>query len=73
MGDSDLPWVLYPEASQFAIGGIILQDQGKGLQPVAFESKNLTPTEQNYAMHEREALAIVHCLKARRVISKEGK
>ena len=63
VGDSNLPWVVYPDASQFAVGGILLQDQEKGLQPVAFESNKLSPTEQNYATHEREALAIVHCLK----------
>ena len=66
VGDSNLPWVVYPDASQFAVSGILLQDQGQGLQLVAFGSKKLSPTEHNYATHEREALAIVHCLKTGR-------
>ena len=35
------------------LGTTFLQDEGQGLQPVVFESEKLSPTEQNYAMHER--------------------
>ena len=63
VGDSNQPCVVYLHASQFTLGEILLQDQGQGLHPVAFGSKKLYSPEQNHATHEREALAIVHCLK----------
>ena len=61
--DLNLPFELYTDASSFAIGAVLMQDQGNGLQPVAFESKNLTPAEQNYPVHEQELLAVIHALK----------
>ena len=51
------------DASGFEIAAGLFQDQGRGLQPIAFESKKLNSVERNYAAHEREALAIVHALK----------
>jgi hypothetical protein len=43
------------DASEKGLGGTLLQDG----QPVAFTSRALTKTEQNYAQIEKEALAIV--------------
>ena len=57
------PYLLVTDASQVAVGGVLLQDQGNGYQPVAYESKALSPAEQNYNTTERELLAIVHCTK----------
>jgi hypothetical protein len=51
------------DASDFAIGAVLSQNIGKGDQPVAFESRKLSPAEQNYAVHEKELLAIVHAIK----------
>src|SRR3954453_6068731 len=48
-----------PDASDFAIGVVLSQD-GK---PVTFESRQMSPAEKNYAVHEKELLAIVHALK----------
>lgn len=39
------------------------QDQGKGLQPVAYYSRKLTSAECNYAVHDRELLAIYKAVK----------
>ncbi|CAJ0629008.1 14807_t:CDS:2 [Entrophospora sp. SA101] len=50
-------------ASDFAIGAVLSQDQGKGEQPVAYESRKLSPAELNYPVHEKELLAIVHAIK----------
>ena len=56
-------WVIVDDASSKALGGILLQDHGHGLQPMAYESRKLNPVEQNYAVHEKETLAIIHALK----------
>src|SRR3954464_7507020 len=47
------------DASDFAVGAVLSQD-GK---PVTFESRQMSPAEKNYAIHEKELLAIVHALK----------
>ena len=61
--DPDLPYEVYTDASQFAVGAILLQDQGKGWQPCAYLSHKLSPAERNYAVHEQELLAVIHALK----------
>ena len=50
--------------SDFAIGAVVSQvtlDDRK-LYPVAFYSKTLNPTEQNYEIYDKEMLAIVESL-----------
>lgn len=61
--DPNLPFHLNCDASDFAIGAVLMQDQGNGLQPVAYESRKLNPAERNYPVHDREMLAIVHALR----------
>ncbi|KAL1914164.1 uncharacterized protein VTP21DRAFT_10268 [Calcarisporiella thermophila] len=61
--DPSLPYEVATDASDYAVGAVLTQDQGRGMQPIAFESRKLTPAEQNYPTHERELLAIVHALK----------
>jgi len=56
-------FTLYTDASNVAIGAVLLQDQGNGEQPVCYESRKLSPAEKNYAVHELELLAIVHAVK----------
>lgn len=58
-----LSYRVHTDASDHAIGAVLLQDQGKGFQPIAYESRKLTPTEANYPTHDREMLAIVHAFK----------
>ena len=59
MPDFDLPFVLTTDASAVSVGGILEQDFGAGLQPVAYESKKLSPAEMRYSAYERELLGIV--------------
>eukprot|EP00879_Flechtneria_rotunda_P001398 GHRR01001550.1.p1 GENE.GHRR01001550.1~~GHRR01001550.1.p1 ORF type:complete len:633 (+),score=44.76 GHRR01001550.1:1745-3643(+) len=60
--DPSLPYEVYTDASQYALGAVLLQNQGKGLQPIAYLSRKLTPTERNYDTGEREMLGIVYAL-----------
>jgi hypothetical protein len=62
MPDLNLPFVVHCDASGFAIGAVLQQDQGRGLQPVAFESRKLQPPERNLAPYDRELLALIHAL-----------
>ena len=61
--DPTKPFSVTSDASDFAIGAVLSQDQGKGDQPIAYESRKLSPAELNYPIHEKELLAIVHALK----------
>lgn len=62
--DPSVPYVVTTDASGFAVGGTLSQDQGQGLQPIAFLSKKMLPAERNYPVHEQELLAIIVALKA---------
>ncbi|CAI5484601.1 unnamed protein product [Closterium sp. Yama58-4] len=61
--DPTRPYVVVTDASDQAIGAVLLQDQGRGLQPIAYESRKLRGAELNYPIHDKEALAIIHAYK----------
>ena len=61
--DPTKPFTVTTDASDYAIGAVLTQDQGKGEQPVAYESRKLSSAEQNYAIHEKELLAIIHAIR----------
>ena len=62
--DYDKPFTLITDASDYATGSILEQDDALGRShPVAFYSKSLQPTEWNYEIHNKELLAIIHALK----------
>ncbi|MCW2743449.1 MAG: uncharacterized protein JWR45_3871 [Blastococcus sp.] len=73
--DEHLPFVIRTDASGFALGAELLQDQGRGLQPIAYHSQKMTPAERNYPVHEQELLAVISALKEWRhyVFGKEFK
>ena len=56
--DPTLPVTIHVDACAKGLGAVLLQENC-GLQPVAFMSRTLTPTETRYAQIEREALAVV--------------
>ena len=57
--DPALPYTLNCDACNYAVGATLQQDQGNGLQPIAYRSRKLTPAEINYDVREKEFLAIV--------------
>jgi hypothetical protein len=57
--DFDKDFEIHSDASDFVIGGIVVQDG----RPVAFESKRLNETEQRWPTHEKEMWVVIHCLK----------
>ena len=73
--DFEQQFTLTTDASLVAVGGILQQDQGRGLQPIAYSSKKLNAAEIRYSAYERELLGIVwavgqwrHYLQGRRFI-----
>jgi hypothetical protein len=57
--DFDKDFEIHFDASDFVIGGILVQDG----MPMAFESKKLNKTEQRWPIHEKEMWAVIHCFK----------
>ncbi|KAL0406140.1 UNVERIFIED_CONTAM: Transposon Tf2-11 polyprotein [Sesamum latifolium] len=57
--DMSKPFVVDTDASDFALGGVLMQDE----YLVAYESRKLKDVERRYSVHEKELLAIVHCLR----------
>ena len=53
------------DALDYAMGGVLSTkcEDGKW-RPVAFISKSLNATEQNYKIHNNEMLAVIRCLEA---------
>lgn len=60
--DPSLPYEVYTDASNFALGAVLLQKQGKYKQPVAYLSRKLSPTERKYPTGDREMLGILYAL-----------
>lgn len=58
----DLPYTVQTDASGFATGAVLMQDHGRGLQPIAFMSKKMLDAETRYPVHEQELLAIINSL-----------
>ncbi|KAK2970804.1 hypothetical protein RJ640_001171 [Escallonia rubra] len=50
---------VHTDASDFALGGVLMQE----CHPVAYESRKLNEAECHYTTHEKELLAVVHCLR----------
>jgi len=62
--DYDKPFTLITDASNYATGSILEQEDAFGRShPIAYFSKSLQPTEHNYEIHNKELLAIIHSLK----------
>jgi hypothetical protein len=51
------------DASGYAIGGVLSQEQQGKWRPIAFLSRTMTPAERNYEIYNKELLAIIEALK----------
>ena len=59
----DLPFEVTTDALDFAVGAVLSQDQGQGLQPVVFTSHKMNPAKRNYTTHEKETWHHAHITK----------
>ena len=50
------------DASGYAIGGVLSQEQEEKWKPIAFLSRIMQPAEQNYEIYNKKLLAIVEAL-----------
>jgi len=57
------PFILTTDASEIAIGGILLQGSITKNQPICFANFNKTENKIKYNIYEKEALAIIYCVK----------
>ncbi|KAG2995544.1 hypothetical protein PC121_g17716 [Phytophthora cactorum] len=61
--DPDRPFSVVCDASDFAIGCVLLQEDADGRERViAFESRQLKAAEKNYPVHDKELLAMKYAL-----------
>ena len=62
--DSNLPIVLAGDASAYRVGAVISHVTPDGCEhPIAFASRTLSSTEQNYPQVEKEALSLIYGVK----------
>lgn len=57
--DPEYDTYVVADASPFALGAVLLQNQGDGCRVVEYASRALTDVETRYSQTEREALALV--------------
>ncbi|KAG0435558.1 Retrovirus-related Pol polyprotein from transposon 17.6 [Dictyocoela muelleri] len=61
--DFHKPFILYTDASNFALGAVITQEYDGVDNPIFFYSRKFTQPEINYTTTEKECLAIVSAIK----------
>ncbi|XP_010317466.2 uncharacterized protein [Solanum lycopersicum] len=66
--DFVLPFEVHTDASHKEIGGILVQEG----HPVAFKSRKLNNDEQLYSTHEKEMVAVIHCLQNQVVFANDS-
>jgi len=63
--DIDREMRVEADASDYTTGGVLsTKCEGRKWRLVAFISKSLNATEQNYKIHDKEMLAVIRCLEA---------
>jgi len=61
--DFSKPFIITTDASGIAVGEILSQGQVNKDRPIVYASRTLTDNELKYDTYEKEALAIVYCVK----------
>ena len=61
--DFDRMFILKVDASDTGLGAVLMQNFDSGEFPISYDSKKLLPREKNYAVIEKECLAIVWAVK----------
>ena len=59
--DPSLPYILCTDASDVALGGILMQKKGTEYRVIAAVSKCFNQTERKWSTTEREAFAVLYC------------
>ena len=61
--DWSLPFHLFVDASDIAVGAVLMQEKIKGwFKPIYSASRLMTAAEKNYTVTEREALGMIYAL-----------
>ena len=61
--NTNKPYILYTDACDYAIGGILCQEDDNGIErPVQYLSAQLTSTQRRWSTVEKESFAVVYCL-----------
>ncbi|GJX34462.1 reverse transcriptase domain-containing protein [Tanacetum coccineum] len=55
----NLPFELMCDASDFAVGAVLGQKDGKNFHPIYFMSKTLNPAQQKYTVTKKELMVVV--------------
>jgi hypothetical protein len=58
--DFSKPLGIRMDASNFAIGGVLFQNEGVMEHPIAYTSRKMKSAELNYPVREQELLVIMH-------------
>ena len=57
--DSDKPFIIQVDASNYGIGAVLMQNHGQGEQPIAYMSQKLNKQQQNWNATEKECYAVI--------------
>ena len=61
--DPKKDYILYTDACDYAIGGILCQEDDNGIErPIQYISAQLTSTQRRWSTSEKECFAVVYCL-----------